>query len=99
GLAEKIGGQQKEGTISEALKGWTTNDPTAAAAWVDQQTANWRYYDSVAYRWGRTDPNSATAWVNALPAGPAKDRFLQEAAVAVKRKYIQPLLGAQSSAE
>jgi hypothetical protein len=94
-LAEKIGGPKKEGTISQALQGWTSDDPTAAAAWVDKQSANWRYYDSVAYRWGRTDPTSATTWVNGLPAGPAKDRFLQEAAVAVKRKFIQPAIGAQ----
>jgi hypothetical protein len=94
-LAEKLGGSKMEGTISQALMGWAGADPAAAAAWVDQQTANWNYYDSVAYSWGRKDPQSASAWVNALPAGPAKDRFLQEVATVVKRRSIEPTIAAQ----
>lgn len=94
-LAEKIGGPNMERTISQALTGWAAADPTAAATWVDQQAANWQYYNSIADCWGRKDPQGATAWVSALPAGPAKDRFLQDVPTAVTRRRIEPTIAVE----
>lgn len=89
-LAERIGGEQKESTVSGALRTWVRDDPKAAASWLETQPPNQNYYYSVACTWARRDPEAATGWIQNLPPGVLKDGFVSDAIM-----QIEPSLGAQ----
>lgn len=60
---------------------WASTDLTAARAWTETQPPS-EFRSELAARIGfvlaQTDPEAAAAWANGFPAGPLRERALQE---------------------
>ncbi len=69
-------GKARGSALNQAMANWETNDPTGAAAYIDQNLRNDPNFNSVANqlanKWVAADPSAALAWASSLPPGQAQ---------------------------
>lgn len=83
-IAEQTDDDQRNALVTGVTFVWSQTAPAEAAGFVAEQMTPGSARDAavmmVIHQWARVDSGAATTWISRFPAGPLRDRALEELA-------------------